>query len=249
MHAQETNFYIAILITAVVLGIIIVFFVVFIVRQQRENLRLYKNYIIAEMTVQEKERARIASDLHDDLGPMLSGVKMRISSFELIDKEDGEQRKKTNALIDEILKRLREISFDLMPGVLITKGFVTSLKEFVSFINNNTELKIELVIVEVERMLPEHLSIQLYRIMQEVIRNTLKHAGASRLLVELKIEKNALILSFLDNGIGFNYERESQKYEGLGLRNLLMRTDIIGGVLFIESKLNVGTSYTFEIPI
>ncbi len=247
MDAKETSLYLAILITGVVMTIIIFFFVISIISLQRKSLNLYKTYILAEMATLEKERARIASDLHDELGPMLAAVKMKINSFELSDPQDLVQLEKTNSHIDDILKRFREISYDLMPNTLLRKGVVMALKEFVNTINEQNHLKIELRAEPFS--LSEQDSIHIYRIVQEIIHNTFKHANASELVIDFQKQKGNLILSSFDNGRGYNYEKVIHETAGLGLKNLLRRTEIMKGELFIESKKNAGTSYTFKIPM
>ena len=96
MDTPETTIYDAIVIACIVMGVIIVYFFISVIRQQRENLALRKKNILSEISGLEKERARIASDLHDELGPLLSAVKMKINSFELTDPEDQLQLEKTN---------------------------------------------------------------------------------------------------------------------------------------------------------
>ena len=110
MDAQETGFYTAILIVCGVVGVIIIYFIASIIRQQRRTVRLYKQSLLTEITTLEKERSRMASDLHDEVGPMLSAIKLRIASFD-INEEDEEYLEKTNQQIDIVIKRMREISF------------------------------------------------------------------------------------------------------------------------------------------
>ena len=248
MDAKESSLYTSILITAVVLGSILIYFFISIIRQQRRNVQMHKKYILGEITQIEKERARIAADLHDELGPLLSAVKMKINSFDLSDREDKIQIEKTNDHIDDVLKRIREISFDLMPNSLLRKGLSPAVKEFVDYLNNNTKIKFYCAF-ENDLKLSEQNSVNLYRIIQEIIHNTIKHSGATELHIELKIIKNNIHVAIADNGVGFDYEAESKDAIGFGLRSLLRRTEIMGGQMFLESKKDLGTTYTFEIPM
>jgi len=247
MDAQETSLYTAILIASIIIGIIIVYFVVSIISQQRRNLELHKRNILTEITALEKERARIAADLHDELGPLLSAVKMKINSFELADPDDQEEVAKTNHHIDSMIKRVREISFDLMPSALIRKGLVVAIREFADYIMKTNALRIEVHATE-NLNLTEQKAVNLYRIIQEVIHNTLKHAKASRLLIELHKEKNKLVLKTQDDGVGFNPD-DLGKNMGLGLRSLLSRTEIMNGIMYLDTKKEEGTTMTFEIPL
>ncbi len=131
MHTTETKIYTTILIAAGVLGIILVYFVINIIRQQRKNLIFQKGKIQAEITTLENERRRIASDLHDDLGPLLSAVKLQINSVEVPDEEDRELIERSGMYIDNILSRIREISNNLMPQALSRKGLIIALQEFI----------------------------------------------------------------------------------------------------------------------
>lgn len=248
MDAQETNIYHAILITSLVLGIIIIFFIISLTRHQRKNLELHRLNILAELTTLERERSRIAADLHDDLGPMLSAVKMKMNSFELSDKEDLIQMEKTNHHIDEILSRIRDISFDLMPNSLIRKGLVSALKEFVTYLNNGNETKFNFE-HEGNIEVNEYKAVNIYRIVQETAHNAIKHASASSFKIKLKVVNKVLLLTISDDGIGFEHEKESLDTTGFGLRSLASRTEVIGGQMYLDSSPGKGTIYNFEIPV
>lgn len=246
MDAKETSFYIAILIVCAVIGVFIAYFIISIIRQQRRVVKLYRKNLLTEITTLEKERSRIASDLHDEIGPILSAVKLRISSLD-INEEDQEEVDKTNTQLDNLIKRMREISFDLMPVSLTRRGFATALKEFIDYVGKNSSLEINFHYTDTK--LAQAQSINLYRIIQEIIHNTIKHAEATQLNVELKTEKNMIILSTNDNGKGFDYDMTSKQASGLGLQNLLRRTEMLNGKMYFESKKGKGTIYSFEIPI
>jgi two-component system NarL family sensor kinase len=246
MDAKETSFYTAVLIVSIVLGVIITYFIIAIIRQHRRSLNLYKKSIYTEITTLEKERTRMAADLHDEVGPVLSAVKLRLNSLDISNPEDQGEVQKTNEQIDRLLSRMREISFDLMPNSLLRKGLPVAIKEFIDYCSRKSELAIKFNWEEVP--LTQHQSINLYRVIQEIIHNTMKHAQATELLIELRKEPNIIVLATRDNGIGFNYDVRTEATKGLGLQNLLSRTEIIGGKMFFESKKGKGTTYIFEIP-
>src|ERR1700712_1938925 len=124
MGTEETKVYIAILIAAAVTGIILVYFIITIFRQQKSNLTLYNSKIQAEIITLEKERSRMARDLHDELSPLLVAVKYTINGLELISKEDDKSLEKANEMLNTMVGKLREISNDLLPEVLLRKGLV-----------------------------------------------------------------------------------------------------------------------------
>ncbi|MDB5196486.1 MAG: hypothetical protein JWP88_857 [Flaviaesturariibacter sp.] len=248
MDAQEARIYAAVVITSLVLGIIIAFFVVAIIRQQRRNLELYKQNILAEINSLEKERARMAYDLHDELGPALVAVKFKMTSFDLIDEEDKEEMIRTQQHINMIITRVREIAFDLMPQLLLRTGLEGAVTELVNSLNKQKVIEVRLRLEQLPS-LPEQKTINIYRILQEVVHNTLKHAKAKRLLISLKQEKTYVLLSTRDDGIGFDYNQRLSAADGIGLRSLKSRVEIMNGQLFVESRKHKGTSYIFQIPV
>jgi two-component system, NarL family, sensor kinase len=248
MDAHETSIFSAVLITSIVLGVVLMYFIVTIVRHQRRNIRLYKSKILAEITTLEKERARIASDLHDELGPILSAVKFKINSLDIHNDEDQNLLDKSNKNIDEIIRRMREISNDLLPNTLLRKGLIAAIEESIDNFKKDKSININFVYHGIPDISKEK-AIDIYRMIQEIIHNTLKHAKASELKIELKCSKQTLIILTEDNGRGFDYVRQSVENKGLGLRNLLSRTEVLGGDMYIDSKQNKGTKYTFEIPL
>ena len=248
MDAHEATIYSAILITGVIIGIIIIYFITSIILQQRRNIALYKSKIVAEIATLEKERTRIASDLHDELGPILSSIKFKINSIDITNEEDRFQLEKASSHIDDIISRMREISNDLMPTTLLRKGPVCALEEFINQLIKSDRLKIEFAYSLIPEI-PHEKAIHLFRITQEIIHNTVKHARANKLKIELKYENNNLVMLTEDNGAGFDYSTASKENYGLGLRNLLSRTELLDGNMFVDSRQGRGTKFTIEIPL
>jgi signal transduction histidine kinase len=247
MDTKEAKIYIAILIAAGVLGIILIYFLVTLMRHQKKNLALYKEKIQAEITTLENERKRVAADLHDELGPIVAGIKLRLGSLDVPSAQDKVTLEKIHQQITELIGRMKGISNDLMPVLLLKKGFIEALEVVAEGINSSKVLRIKLIHEEVPA-LNEMTAINLFRMLQEIIHNTLKHAGATELKIEVRMEKDNLILLTSDNGKGFDYKLASKEHAGLGLRNLLSRTEMLGGSMYVESFPGKGTSYTFEIP-
>jgi signal transduction histidine kinase len=247
MDAQQTSIFSAVLIACIVLAVIITYFIISIIRHQRRNQELYKSKIQAEINTLEKERSRIASDLHDELGPILSTVKLRINCIDIISDEDQLQLNKANKHIDDIIQRMREISNDLMPTTLLRKGLIVALNEFIGNISKPGGLRIKFTYERVPELASDR-AIHLYRILQEIIHNTIKHAGATELTIGLSFENGQVMITTQDNGTGFDYNRAIKENTGFGLRNLLSRAEIMGGAMYIESAAGQGTQYIFEIP-
>jgi two-component system, NarL family, sensor kinase len=247
MDPEEKRIYTAILLTCLVLGVIIIFFVASSIRQQRRNLELHRQNILAEITTLEKERARMAHDLHDELAPMLAAIKLKINSFDLHDESDRSEMVKTNDHIDSLLKRIREITFELLPNSLLRKGLIGATHEFVEMISKHSLIEIHFK-SELIGPLSEEKTVNLYRILQEVVYNTVKHSGATVLQISINSQKGKVVLATTDNGKGFDYDKTLNEGNGIGLRSLKSRVEIMNGEFFIESKKGTGTSYIFQIP-
>lgn len=247
MDPKEASLYHAILITSVVLGIIIIYFVISMIRHQRRNLELNRLNILAEISTLEKERTRIAADLHDELGPILSAIKFKINSLDVTDDEDTVQLHQASSHIDDLIKRMREIAANLMPSALLRKGLVVAIEEFIHNIAQSpTHISFR---HEHFPEIAQEKSINIYRIVQEVVHNALKHAQAKELSIDLATKNNYILLTVIDDGVGFDYAHRLKENSGLGLRNLKSRAEIMGGNFHIDSKPAKGTKYLFEIPL
>jgi two-component system, NarL family, sensor kinase len=248
MDASEKEYYNSLMIVSGVIGIILMYFIVTIVRYQRRSMRLHKEKIRAEIDTLENERRRIASDLHDELGPLLSAVKLQINNLETADAADLQLIEKSSRHIDTIIKKLREISNDLMPNTLTRKGLKNAIEEFIDNSQDASKLPIKFI-CEQELQLDQNKEINLYRIIQEITHNTIKHAGATMLIIKISTQDSRLFLMTADNGIGFDYFLKIRDNIGLGLRNLQSRTEVMGGEFTCSAEPGKGTSYTIEIPL
>jgi signal transduction histidine kinase len=248
MDTQEKDLYNSLLIVVIVMGIVLVYFIFTIVRYQRRSLRLHKDKIRAEIDTLENERRRIASDLHDELGPILSAVKLQINNLESENEGDKLLIDKSSQYIDTIINKLREISNNLMPNTLLRKGLAKAIQEFIDGNSHAYKLSIKFV-CENDLNLNQDKEINIYRVVQEIVHNTVKHAKASLLIIRIAVENNHLILSTADNGLGFDYFNQAKENTGLGLRNLQSRAEIMGGEITCISEPGKGTNYTLEIPL
>lgn len=248
MPANEKEYLDALLIVVVIVGIILMYFIITAIRYQRRSMRLHKEKIQAEIDTLENERKRIASDLHDELGPLLSAVKLQINNLETTDPADLQLIEKSSLHIDTIIKKLREISNDLMPNTLMRKGLKIAIEEFIDNSQEASKLPVKFI-CEPDMQLEQDKEINLYRIVQEITHNTIKHAKATMLIIKISIQDNRLFLMTADNGIGFDYFHKIRDNIGLGLRNLQSRTEVMGGEFTCVAEPGKGTSYTIEIPL
>jgi signal transduction histidine kinase len=248
MHTPEENFYKAVGIFAIILGAIVVYFIITMVRHQRRNAQLYQSKIKAEINTLEKERKRIATDIHDELGPILSAVRLQINHLETPTAADQEIIHKANKYIDDLLTKTREISYNLLPNTLVRKGLVAAVQEFVNKHDGNNTLQITFSAKD-KITLTKEREINIYRIIQEIVNNTIKHAHANSLHIQLYLQKENIILETADNGKGFDFQQSLIASKGLGLYNLQSRADVLQARLEMDSDAQNGTHYYFEIPM
>jgi signal transduction histidine kinase len=244
---METRiFYITILFSAII-TIIVVYFFVSIIRHHRRYIRLQRERILTEITIQENERKRIATDLHDSLGPLLSAVKLNINSID-IQPHDKDLLDRAGRSIDEIISSMRQISYDLLPNTLERKGLVEAIRDFIRHINYKQSVKIEMYVVK-EIHIPKDKEIHTFRMVQEIIHNTIKHANARNMQIGLSEEGGHLLLLTKDDGKGFDIEKEKRNSSGLGLKSLESRCEILNARLTMESQPGQGTNYFIKVPM
>lgn len=248
MDTQEASIYTAVVISSIIISIIITYFVISIVRQQRKNVELIRKNLLTEISTMERERSRIAIDLHDDVGPILSVIKFQIESVSVNDGDDKLQLQNASNHIDSLIHHMREISNNLMPTILLRKGLVASIEEFVNSIESTSKIKVDFKYNNVSEI-PQDVSINVYRIINEVFHNTVKHSKASEVSLDISENKNGLSIYYYDNGTGFDFETTINKSSGFGLRNLKSRAEVMNGTMTAESKPGKGTAFLFQIPI
>ncbi|HMH22158.1 MAG TPA: sensor histidine kinase [Puia sp.] len=236
------------ILLSVIIAVIIIYFFVSIIRYHRRYMKLQRERIFAEITIRENERKRIAADLHDSLGPLLSAVKLNISSVDIPHPDDRVVLEKTGKYLDEIIGSMRRISYDLLPATLERQGLVEAIREFVGQVNLKQTINIQLYVVK-DIQVPREKEIHIFRMIQEIVHNTLKHAQARNLQIGLSEEAGHLLFLTKDDGKGFDTEKEKGRSNGLGLKSLESRCEILNGILSLESKPGAGTNYFIKIPV
>ena len=247
MDPGETKIFIAILLAAAIIGFIILLFALIISWTQQKFDTLQHNQLLQELATLEQERKRIVSDLHDELGPLLSVVKFQVSTLDTTLIQDIEQISKATVHLDDVLQRIRNICGELMPLVLIRKGLFIAINELIGEFSSLVPIKIEFTYIPV--MLEHSTQIHIYRMVQELITNAIKHSAASAMHINIKPHNEKLLIYVADDGKGFDTQKMFTESSGLGLKNILGRAHALKGNVFLESAPAKGTTYKIEIPI
>ena len=245
---MEDKLFYTVVSTSVIIALIIMFFVISVIRYHRRYIRLQKDMIRAEITMQELERKRIANDLHDSLGPLLSSVKLYMQSIENISADNRTLLNIANSHIDDTINGLRQISYNLSPESLSRNGLVKAIEEYLFKINSSKVIEIDFD-AKKDIKFPENIQIHLFRIIQEIVNNTMKHAQATSLRLIIAVVGNQVTVMSIDNGIGFNPNEIGKITRGLGLSSIRSRCEILNASLNITSAIGQGCNYVIKVPL
>lgn len=193
---------------------------------------------------EQKERIRIARDLHDSIGQKLSVIKM------LLPKANGDENlTKVANYLDETTAEVRSISHNLIPEVL-NFGLVKAIDEMADRINSTENIHVEFKADEalLNKPLAKQTELSLYRIVQEILNNIVRHSKSEKILIELKSLPQFIQINIQDNGIGFDTNVIDQS-DGLGWKNIFARIKLINGEIRINSKKDAGSNFLINIPI
>ncbi|GAB1452527.1 hypothetical protein MASR2M47_25830 [Draconibacterium sp.] len=215
--------------------------------------KMLKNLNIEITLIEERERRRIAEYMHDSLGQTLSLAFLKLSS---IDNQEfqPEVRKQIDEiyiLLTKAINESRVLTYDLSPPMLYELGLTPTFKWRLEQIESINHIETQLIGEEIKITVKKEITIFIYRIVNELLQNVLKHAQATRIVLEIAEKKNKYSISVKDNGVGFNREKLNGKkrMEGFGLISIKERLESFKGRINIKSELGKGTTATIEIPV
>ncbi|MEO6830579.1 MAG: tetratricopeptide repeat protein [Chitinophagaceae bacterium] len=213
-----------------------------ILKQQEEATR-------AILNAEETERIRIAKDLHDGVGQMMSAAKMNLSAFEqhaaFKNPTDQNALARIISLVDESCNEVRAVSHNMMPNALLKNSLAAAVREFINQIDQR-KLKVHLYTEGLENRLDQNTETILYRIIQECVNNVMKHAKANTLDISLIKEASEITVTVEDNGLGFDSKIQP---EGIGLKNIRTRVEYLRGSVDFSSEKGKGTLVALHFPL
>lgn len=208
----------------------------------KRNQELQSKYSQNLLSTIDADRKRIAKDIHDSLGHKL-----------LLAKNYGSNNNNNNSknnLIDEAIDEIRVISKNLQPVQIQQIGITKSIKNLIDNLNNSSsDILLFGDIRNIDNLLNSDQEVNLYRIIQECLNNIIKHSKAESSKVDISYRKKLILLSIMDNGIGFNYQEKYNTIKNLGLKNLKTRVKLINGSIHISSFKRQGTIVKINIPV
>jgi two-component system, NarL family, sensor kinase len=199
---------------------------------------------------EEQERKRIAQELHDGLGTLLATVKLQFNAVqnELPEIDANRSYQKADNLLDEACTEVRQISYNLMPAILQQYGLEFALQDLCEGISRSGRLEISFIPYGLDYPFDDPTAVSIYRIVQELVKNTLRHAEAKELIVQLSIEDAQLSMIIEDDGKGFDVAEKLQN-PGIGLQSIQSRLTLLNGSMEVESNPDLGTTFTIDIPL
>jgi PAS domain S-box-containing protein len=206
------------------------------------------------LDVQETERKHIAYQLHDEIGQILTAVKLNLHGIRQFENvEDIPKKINENlALIDHSLQRVRDLAVDLHPWMLDQLGLVPSLRWHIDQHAQRSRLNIQFRTGNIEQRFPVDIEIACFRVVQEALTNIIRHAHATEVIVSLSMEHDALSVEVSDNGVGFEIDSitvEPGSARGFGLMSMEERVALLDGTFEMFSIMNKGTTIRFRLPL
>jgi hypothetical protein len=195
---------------------------------------------------QEKERERIAKDLHDSLGGMISSIKLQFENAKAKFGLKNKELETTSDLLDTAVEEVRNISRNLQPSALARLGLIAAIKDLINRFKGEAYPDIYFQYYNMPDKIDNLISLSIYRIIQELLNNTLKHAQASEILIQLTKEEDELIIHYEDDGKGFDLEKQNR---GLGLENIKSRINYLKASVSFDAKEGEGTSVLIHVPL
>ncbi len=221
-----------------------------ILRDVTDRKMMDEKVLNAVIQTEERARSNFASELHDGLGPILSTTKLYVQT--LCDTDDKEMltkiADKANRTIDEAIQTLTEISNNLSPHILRNFGLIASVKSFIEKSKETTGLKF-FFNANFNQRIEERIEITLYRVVVELINNTMKHAKAKNIVIKLNKDNNKILLNYADDGKGFDTKNLIEKRSGMGLFNIQNRINSLKGEIKMESEPEKGIRINIIISI
>lgn len=245
MSAIEKEILTALISTTGIILVLVASFIFFLNKNQKRMREKQLELFNSVLHAQEKEQERIAQDLHDQLGPLLSIIKSQILSVDNkgLDEMDRGILQEASVQLGNAVTDVRSIAHNLIPKTFTEYGFLKSIEYYIIRIREFNNIDVHFKHSSWLENISKSFEISLFRILQELFLNTIKHANASRIDLDLQVTDNELTILFSDNGRGLNPDHFNHK--GIGLRNIETRVKYLGGKHDVKSKPNEGCMFHF----
>lgn len=216
-------------------------------REEKEEMknRFERTLLKTQLEIQEQAFAYISQEIHDNIGQILSLVRLNLNTFGTMVSE--EKLNQTDDLLGKAIKDLRDLSHNLQRNRIHDIGIVESIRQLLLSIEKTGQYRTSFQASDNFHILDPNTDIILYRMIQEIVNNIIKHAMASIIDIEIKSVQDMTTLRISDNGIGFDTGLLQQERSGIGLQNIINRAKTIDAIVDVKSKPGNGTTITLYI--
>lgn len=263
MYPEKVQFIVTVLVASVILAMLCIMIIVFLFlfkkkqtqnRQEKANLHAqYQQEILqSQLEIQNQTLQHISGELHDNIGQLLSVARLHLNMLEEEETATPAQIREVNDVVDKTIQELRGLSKSLDGDFVKDFGLMESLSHELLRIRATGKYQTEIVIEGEPYRLEGQKEIVLFRVVQEILNNALKHAAAKNITVTLHYEPAQFTLTVQDDGKGFDLEKitgREMSQSGAGLRNIKRRTELVGGSCKTESAPGEGTKVTLQLLI
>ena len=217
----------------------------------READKKLVNYLLENQQLVEVERSRLARDLHDGLGGMLSGIKLNLASMRgniILPEKDTIVFSNSILQLDNAIGEMRRVAHNMMPESLLKFGLLESVQNFCDSLNESGVIHLHFEHFRFDERLNHDLEITTYRMIQELVNNSIKHSGCKKIIIQLSKNEDNIQLIVEDDGKGFDVAK-LKEISGMGYQNLNNRVGYLKGNINTKSNQENGTSVLIEFPI
>jgi len=249
MSEVEREILIAVMSTSAIIVLLMAAFVFFLYTSQKRIREKQQEMFDAVLTAQQMEQERIARDLHDQIGPLLSIIKSQIDCIDdnHLSEEDRTIKNEVHDQLGIAVNEIRSIAHNLIPNTFSEYGFLKSIEYYIVRLKEYNNIDVTFKSSVWPNHVQRNYEMSLFRILLELFQNTLKHSQASKIVLDLNLNNDKLSIMYSDNGIGIDTTHLTKK--GIGLRNIDTRVQFLKGNYEVESEKNISTTYHFSFDM
>lgn len=248
MHSEEITLYYTLLSSSIVLILLIAFFLVIIIRYHRKRIAVLRDIESRDMKLQEEDRNRMAVDIHDALAPLMTAIHIRLNLLDPKEKPSPSVLADMKKFLSQTIDRIREVSNNLVPKALDGEGLLAAFKELAKVITTSHNIPVRVHNLSDLPRINKEREVHVYRMVEEILNNAGRHAQASQVSLNISFSNSIISLIINDDGEGFDLNEVKQGKKGLGLRNIVARSEILQAEIFWESSKGAGTTFFIHIP-
>lgn len=243
---------VSVIVAGIFLALLLVGFIItLLVGYRRKQFQHQQELLHARLEIQENIFKNLSEEIHDNIGQELSVLKLTLSAISLQEEDQAEQLRDSRLMVNHIITGISDLSRSLHPDRIVKIGIIEAVKHELEKIEKTKLFDTAFIYHDEAFKLDPGNEIFLFRIVQEILNNIIKHSRASLIRAELNCKDNAIIFTFTDDGVGFDVKEALQRpaaSRGIGLTSMVNRAKLIGGQLSVKSQPGRGTRTTIEIP-